>query len=147
MNANEKKKSNADLLCRMVDDVVRTSVDSTGSDSEEALLLIFFEQLLAVLKLLFERQDIPKRELLADQDMRMTVLTLGRFIERFKNADLLRFKLKYCNFVSACTHQALILDSANTQNDLILRNELLDCVIDWFDPEVRFVHLSDLAVY
>lgn len=124
-------------LVRMVDDVARTSGETPTGEPEEALLLVFFEQLLAVLKLIIDRQDVSKRDLAIDYDMRHTILTLGRFMERFKSGEILRFKLKYCQFIESSSAQASKLEGMTTQKDSMrYRNQMIDILIDWFDPEV-----------
>ncbi|KAL5507799.1 IRA2 [Sanghuangporus vaninii] len=119
-------------LNEMVDDAARMSNETLSSQNEEELLLLFFEQLVTVLKLLVDRADAPSDDFLTNPDLSHALLTLTKFMERFRDGDLLRFKTKFCNFCeSACGRG----DSFGLRPDDFVRNNLLNVIVEWFEPE------------
>lgn len=80
-----------------------------------------------------ERSDSPSEELLTNSDLCETLLALTKFMDRFADMDLLRFKVKFCNF---CEAVCLRSNSFVLRSDDFLRNNLLDVIVEWFELEV-----------
>lgn len=93
-------------------------------------------QFLTVLKLLVERSDAPSDEMLTNADLSETLLTMTKFMDRFPDADLIRLRIKFCNF---CEAVCLRTDSFVLRSDDFLRNNLLDVIVEWFEPEVSLL--------
>ena len=89
---------------------------------------------MTVLKLLVDRSDAPAEDFLANPDLSQTLLTLTKFMERFRDGDLLRFKTKFCMFCEVACGRS---DSFGLRTDDFIRNNLLNTIVEWFEPEVR----------
>ncbi|KAI5118442.1 hypothetical protein M0805_000576 [Coniferiporia weirii] len=138
-------------LNSVVEDVSRMSKETPVLREVDGLLLIFCEQFLTVLKLLVDRPDAPSDDMLTNIDLSQTLFTLTKFMDSFPYVDLLRFKTKFCAFCEVVCARA---ESFGLRSDDLMRNNLLNVVIEWFEPEnaehddyalMRLKHESNLA--
>ena len=60
-------------------------------------------------------------------------------MERFRDGDLLRFKMKFCNFCEAACGRG---DAFGLRSDDFVRNNLLNVIVEWFEPEVCLLRLT-----
>ena len=107
--------------------------DGAPDQKEEDFLLVFFEQFLAVLRLLVDRADSPSEDVLGNADLAQTLLSLTGFVDRFSEQASLRLKVKFCAF---CENALARTDSFGLRKDEFVRNNLLDVVVEWIQPEV-----------
>lgn len=76
---------------------------------------------------------------MGNADLSQTLLSLTSFIERFSESSSLRLKIKFCAF---CENALARSDAFGLRKDESVRNTLLDIVVEWIQPEVRYGSMS-----
>ena len=72
-------------------------------------------------------------------ELNQTLLSLTKFLDRFNERSYLRVKVKFCSF---CENALARADVFGLRKDDVVRNNLVEVVADWIEPEVRFMLLD-----
>jgi neurofibromin 1 len=84
------------------------------------------------LKLLVDRVDSPSEDAVGNIDLNQTLLSLTKFMDRFNERSYLRVKVKFCSF---CENALSSADVFGLRKDDLVRNNLVEVVADWIEPE------------
>ena len=80
-----------------------------------------------------DRADSPSEDVLGNADISQTLLSLTKFMDRFTESASLRLKCKFCAFYENALTRT---DAFGLRKDEFVRNNLLDVVVEWIQPEV-----------
>lgn len=86
-----------------------------------------------MLKLLVDRVDAPSEDAVGNMELNQTLLSLTKFMDRFNERSFLRVKAKFCAF---CENALARADVFGLRKDDVIRNNLVEVVADWIEPEV-----------
>lgn len=86
-----------------------------------------------MLKLLVDRPDSPSEDVLGNMDLNQTLLCLTKFMDRFTMLSCYKIRVKFCGF---CESALARVDSLGLRKDDFVRNNLLDVIVEWTEPEV-----------
>ena len=86
-----------------------------------------------------DRVDSPSEDAVSNIDLNQSLLSLTKFMERFHDRSFLRVKVKFCSF---CENALSRADVFGLRKDDGVRNNLVEIVADWIEPEVGCHHLT-----